>query len=146
MSRFALVAAAALVALVPFVSWAANPHFTACDVTTIAGQVAVSGQVAGLGNQKKPAPGQSLTIEATTVAVCLDATTTPPLVLDSVSVADSVTYPPQNGQRKVALVVDTPFVLACAAPATIVFGGTQVCDVTHGICTACPLPVEGEEP
>ena len=123
-------------------AYGATPHFTACSTTTIAGLVAVTGQIAGLGNQQKPPTPLVLSVAAT--AVCLDTTTTPPTVLGSTPVVDSVTFPPKNG--KFALVIDTPFVLVCAPPAEVVFAGIDACDVTHGICTPCPLPTPDPEP
>jgi hypothetical protein len=125
--------------LVPPVAYSANPHFTFCTITTTAnGGLLVSGQVAGLGNQKKD--NTSLTLEATTTAQCQDLTTTPPTVLGSVGVTDTQTYPPKNGNRVFAFPVDTPFVLPCPPPAEIVFVGTQVCDVTHPEAGCCPAP------
>ena len=47
--------------------------------------------------------------------------------------------PAEEWESAFALVIDTPFVLPCPPPAEIVFVGAQACDVTHAICSACPL-------
>ena len=116
-------------------SFAQNPHFTACASSIVGGEFAVAGQIAGLGNQQRPPTPLVLTVTAT--AVCLDSTTTPPTVLGSTPVTDGVTFPPKNGNRRFALAA--PVVLPCPPPAEIVFVGAQACDVTHAICSACPL-------
>jgi hypothetical protein len=132
----------AALALVPAVSQAQNPHFTACVATTASGLLSVIGRVAGLGNQIRS--NTALHLTATATAVCLDPTTTPPTVVDFTVVEDAVTYPPKNGNRAFVFVVDEPFVLPCDPPSEVTFVGAAVCDTTHGICTACPLPPEPE--
>lgn len=140
---FALVLLAAL-ACVPAAGWAQEPHFASCNASAIAGNLIVSGQIAGLGNQMRPPT--PLHLEATVTAVCLDQATTPPTVLDAARVTEGVTFPPKNGSRRYALVVNEGLVLACDPPAEVAVG-IRVTDVTHAIaCTPLLPPAPEPEP
>jgi hypothetical protein len=126
-----------LVALaLPATSFAQNPHFAGnvCEATQSGSTLTVSGHIVGLGNQKKPPPGVSLTVEVTGSALCLDPSTTPPTLVDASTVAGSVTYPPKNGERKASVEVSADFDPACAAPNQVSFVDIEICDVTHSIC------------
>lgn len=137
----AVLAGAALCLMLPLSAMAQNPHFTACTTVVFDGDVGVVGQIAGLGKQSTP-----LVVTVNATAVCVDATTVPPTVLDSVPVLDGNIFPPKNGNRKFLILIDTPFSLPCEPPAEIVFAGITACDVTHNICTACPLAAVPEAP
>ena len=120
-----------MLALVPVVSWAQNPHFDSCNASAVAGALIVTGQVAGLGNQMRPPT--PLHLEASVTAVCVDQAT----MVGSATVVQSRTYPPKNGNREFALLLNDPLVLPCDPPAEIAVG-IRVTDVTHGI-TCTPL-------
>jgi hypothetical protein len=135
----------ALLVAFPTLSAAQNPQFTACTASTADGTLTLTGQVAGLGNQR----GTPLRLEATALAVWLDPTTTPPTVVTATTVTDSLTYPPKNGNRVYHFVLDTPFVLVCDPPGEVTFVAARTCDVTHGVCCAElvePAPAPGPAP
>lgn len=116
-----------LLMLIPRPSWAQNPHFDSCDATAVAGSLIVTGHVAGLGNQMRPPT--PLHLEVTATAVCLNE----PVLVGSATVVAEKTYPPKNGNRQYALVLNGPVVLPCDPPFTVALS-LQVCDTTHGIC------------
>jgi hypothetical protein len=142
MARMSLIVVLLLAVCLPVVSEAQNPHFTRCEASTVEGTLLLTGQIAGLGNQQRPPT--PLLLVATATAACVDPTTSPPTLLGTTPVADSVTYPPKNGNRRYTFFVDTPFVLPCEPPAEVVFVSVEVCDVTHDIC--CPEPEPSPAP
>ena len=133
-----LVVVGALLAVTPLASWAQNPHFDSCNAAAVAGALVVTGQVAGLGNQMRPPT--PLHLEATVTAVCLDEA----IIQGSATTAAERTYPPKNGNREFALVLNGPVVLPCEPPFTLALS-IRVCATTHAICCN-PLQPPASEP
>lgn len=146
MARLTLLSVSLLTALavMPVVSFAQDPHFESCNANALNGILVVSGQIAGLGNQMRPPT--PLHLEATATAICVDETTEPPTILGTATITESVTFPPKNGNRKYALVLNDPLVLVCNPPAEVAVV-LRVHDVTHDIsCTPLLTPTPEPEP
>jgi hypothetical protein len=133
-----VIASSCALILLPWVSWAAQPHFTACVATLVDQTVVVAGQVAGLGNQQKPPTPLDLDILA--LVGCEDATATPPTLTQVTPLEANVTYPPKNGNRIFAVTLAVPATLVCVEPAVPVVVSSVVCDLTHDVCCVFPGP------
>jgi hypothetical protein len=118
----------ALVMLLPSLSRAGSPHFTACSQSSSGTTLTVDGKEAGLGNETQ------VHIEVTATALCINTGGHHPKAENKESVSAAGDFPVQNGKALFSLEVTATFQPECAPPMTVEFTDITACDTVHGAC------------
>lgn len=123
MRRIILIAVAAVTiqSLAMSAAWAGNPHFVGTpSVNRQGNSLAVSGKVAGLGNEEQ------IHIEISADAACLNRGEQFPDADNKETFTAAGDFPVQNGKANFRLTLTATFQPRCSPPMTVVFGDVTI--------------------
>jgi hypothetical protein len=114
--------------LVPYLTWAGDPHFVSCSLGSISGsQICVEGKEAGLGDEDQ------ITVEVQVTAHCRNPGDNTPQAANKATFVTNAQVPVQNGKALYDLCVTAAFQPTCSPPMTVVVDSVVVLDETNGL-------------
>lgn len=116
------------VLLIPGISVAGSPHFTACSQSVSGNVLTVEGKEAGLGNETQ------VHIEVTATALCINNGGHHPKATNKTSVSAAGDFPVQNGKALFSLDATATFQPECVPPMTVEFTDVTACDTANDVC------------